>query len=215
MAETKNVSLSEMIEVIRHATYRVDAELNHLKRVDGEDARRGMVVVTVETSKDPAPRKGDKGKITQVGKGSLQLNVDWDRRRASVGLPPLGGGERPWGVHIEGTPLVQHGDKFYLSAAPTTKETAGVCGQIFETNYFDAADGTPLEQQASGIPHEQVVRLCRMKKDGITPLKGYEADGSKSPPFVVATHAEYRDWSLDKMNEITVTMGGVRYEYVK
>lgn len=215
--EITNVSYPEMVELLKKAPYRVDADLTPHLRVDGEQAKQGLRSIRVKMRKDPAPRKGDKGQITQIGEGGLHLNVNWDNRRADFGLPPMGS-ERSWGQRVAGTPLVEHKGEFYLTAAPITTQTAGAVGTVYETRY-ETVDGTPLVDQSPGVPHELVVSICRQKKDG-SPLSGYDRAGRKIKTHaptgeVVEASAEYRDFKLSSMDEITVTLGGVTYQYAK
>lgn len=189
----KQVQMGELVNLLATAPYRFDpSDGGPVASQSGSPLKRGLLRITIRKSDDPAPRKGDKGVITRLQEGGLELNVDWSKRREAAGLPPLGTGERSWGVRLEGTPLVEHKGNYYVTAAPTTPQTGGAVGTPLVTSYVYTDGGAP-------VPPEEVRRIVFSKADG-TPL-------AKAPK------AGYWEWSLAKMDYVKVTLEGETYEY--
>jgi hypothetical protein len=187
------VKMAELVEVLKHAPYRMDPETGEtVVTQSGDPRKRGLLRIVVRKSDDPAPRKGDKGVITRIQEGGLEVNADFDKERAKIGLPPLGSGERSWGVRIPNTPLVEHKGNHYLTARPTTPQTGGAVGTPLTTRYV-------YTQTGEEVPPEEVDRIVFSKADG-TPLKKAPKSG-------------YWEWALAKMDYVKVTLEGETFEY--
>jgi len=188
----KVVKMAELVEILKAAPYRMDPQTGEtVVNKAGDPRKRGLLRIVVRKTDDPAPRKGDKGVITRIQEGGLEVNADFEKQRAKMGLPPMTG-ERKWGVRIPNTPLVEHKGNHYLTARPTTPQTGGAVGVPMTTRYV-------YTQTGEEVPPEEVDRIVFCRADGI-PLSGKPA-------------ATYWDWALTKMDYVKVTLEGETYEY--
>jgi len=191
----KQVDMAGLVDFLANAGYRFDPQTGEaLVNADGTPTKRGLLRIVIRQSDDPAPRKGDKGLITRTRSGGLEVNANFDATREKMGLPPLGGGPRKWGERIDGTPLVSHKGAYYLTARPSTPQTAGAVGTPMTTTYT-------YTQTGEVVPPEEVDRIVFSKTDG-TPLK-------KAP------QSGYWEWSLAKMDYVKATLEGETVEYTR
>lgn len=194
MSSIVNVDLNGLVSALCETKFRVDPQTGDvLVGKSGAPLKRGLLRFTIQQTDDPAPRKGDKGKITRIRKGGLELNPDTTKDREKLGLPPLGGGPRTWGERIDGTPVVTHKGGYYVTARPTTPETGGAVGVPMTTKYvYTNGGGT--------VPSEEVRRIVFCKADGVTPLKSAPKSG-------------YWEWSIAKMDSVKLTVDGITHAY--
>ena len=193
------VTLADMVTLLGQIRFHVDSPL-----------KRGMVRVSIVSTSDPAPRKGDKGKIVKTTVGNVDFNRDTLRLRDEAGLPPVGG-PLPWGEWVApDSPVITHKGGYYFGCVPTTHSTAGAVGVACSSS-FASIDGTPLPKGEDGTPHPVVDQLVCKKADGVTPLSGYGENGKRLRDATPSDYG-YRVFNLQKC-QVYLTLDGQRYHY--
>jgi hypothetical protein len=181
------VNLEKMVELLSRVKFRTTPE--------GGMAKAGMRRARIVSRSDPAPRKGDKGRIVKITEGNVDFNRDMGKLRESVDLPPVGG-PLPWGQWVApDSPVVEHKGKYYFACIPTTGDTAGTCGVVCSSRY-ELPDGTPLEK------HDELVQSIVYRKVDGTPLAKRDSSSDYG----------YRVFSLDRCS-VRLTLDAETYEY--